>query len=214
MTAMNTAVLELLASRICHDLISPIGAIHNGIEFMQEMGPDAVDDALGLISHSSAQASSKLKLFRLVYGAGGADSSVKPEDVHAAFGAFIEADEKITQDWDPHADLGFGAALPAGYAKILAGTMMMAAECLPKGGQVSVTAGDQDNETLICARGDMVLLRDYYEEALSALLPVSDIDPRLVHPYVLGQLASHYGLRVAPTTQDDTMVCFSLKAAA
>ena len=52
-------LLELLSSRICHDLISPVGAIHNGLEFLEDMGPDALEDALELMKHSTKQATTK-----------------------------------------------------------------------------------------------------------------------------------------------------------
>ena len=69
----SASVIELLASRICHDLVSPVGAINNGVEFMEEMGDDAEQrkEALGLISHSASQASAKLMAFRIAYGSGG-----------------------------------------------------------------------------------------------------------------------------------------------
>ena len=54
---LNAAVLELLASRICHDLISPVGAVNNGVEFLEEMGADAGAEAIQLIAHSARQAS-------------------------------------------------------------------------------------------------------------------------------------------------------------
>ena len=192
--AVNTTILELLASRICHDLISPVGAIHNGIEFMEEMGEAGnCKEALSLIMHSAGQASARLQMFRLVYGLGGRDSHIKPEDAHKAFGNMIAADGRVTQEWDPHAELGFGEALPEGYAKILAGTLMLAAECLPKGGVVMVSGDSQSAATRVIARGTNAAPREYAEEALIHLLPVSDVDPRLVHPYVMGLLCKEYG---------------------
>ncbi|HRQ61461.1 MAG TPA: hypothetical protein PLO23_08135, partial [Alphaproteobacteria bacterium] len=94
-------VLELLASKICHDLISPVGAVANGVEFLEDMEIEGADDILGLINFSAKQGSAKLQAYRMAYGAGGADSSIKPEDVHKIFGSFIALDEKVKQDWDP-----------------------------------------------------------------------------------------------------------------
>ncbi len=56
---MDIAVLELLASRICHDLISPVGAVHNGVEFLEESGVTGGEDAIGLISHSAQMAAAQ-----------------------------------------------------------------------------------------------------------------------------------------------------------
>ncbi len=73
-------MLEVLASRVCHDLISPVGAVHN-VEFLQETGIEGGADAIALIAHSAQQAAAKLQIFRLAYGAGGRDPNIKPEDV-------------------------------------------------------------------------------------------------------------------------------------
>jgi len=68
---IDTDILELMASKVCHDLISPIGAVNNGIEFLTEMGPDAGEEVTDLIAFSASQASAKLKAFRMAYGVGG-----------------------------------------------------------------------------------------------------------------------------------------------
>jgi len=99
-------VLELLASKICHDLISPVGAVSNGVEILEELGADAGDDVTNLISFSATQASSKLKTMRMAYGLGGSDDSIKMEDVHQLFADYIEGEKRLSQNWDPYADLG------------------------------------------------------------------------------------------------------------
>ena len=64
------------------------------------------------------QASGKLQCYRMAYGAGGADTSIKPEDVHKIFSLMIESDGKVTQNWDPYAPIGPEDRPPA-FAKIL-----------------------------------------------------------------------------------------------
>lgn len=203
---MTPAILELLASRICHDLISPVGAVHNGVEFLQEMGADSGDEAIALIAHSAQQASAKLQAFRLAYGAGGRDPNIKPEDVHSTFANLITADGKVTQEWDPHASIGFDET-PFGYCKTLMGALMLAQECLPKGGKITVSAGTQNNETLITATGTGAAPRPQILQALDRSLPTEEMDPRLVHPYALSLLADHYGLTLdIRTTQTEEVV--------
>lgn len=206
------AVMELLASRICHDLISPVGAIHNGIEFMEEMGPDAMDDALGLIKHSASQSTAKLQAFRMAYGAGGHDANLKPEDVQKCFGELIAAEKKISQMWDPYGNLGpneDGKPFPSGYPKMLMGAMMMAQETLMKGGDIMVKAGE-GAQTVIIAMGDGATVRDSVEEALKGDINVDDLDPRLVHPYALGVLARGYGYTLSISKQSEGRVEFTL----
>lgn len=200
---LSPEILELLASRICHDLISPVGAVHNGVEFLQEMGAEAGGEAIDLIAHSAEMAAAKLQIFRLAYGAGGRDPSIKPEDVHAAFENMIQLDSKVEQDWDPHGDLGFDMR-PDGYIKLLTGALLLAHECLHKGGNLKVTAGPAPDTTHIIAEGTGAVLRDNIDRALACNIEVSALDPRLVHPYVMGIFGDHYNLslRVAETAAE------------
>lgn len=209
----DAAVLELLASRICHDLISPVGAINNGVEFLSEAGPDEQEDGLDLISHSAAAAAAKLQVFRIAYGAGGRDPNIKPEDVQRAFGAMVAADGKISQMWDPFGNLGPAKPHPQAFCKMLMVGLMLAAECLPKGGAVGARAGEE-NETLFIAEGTGATIRENVEEALAQKIPVADLDPRLVHPYSIGVLAEHYGYRISLKSREEGKITFSLRAPA
>lgn len=205
----DAAVLELLASRICHDLISPVGAINNGVEFLSEAGPDEQADGLDLISHSASAAAAKLQVFRIAYGAGGRDPNIKPEDVQRAFGAMVAADGKISQMWDPFGALGPDKPHPQAFCKMLMVGLMLAQECLPKGGSVAARAGEK-NETLFIAEGTGAIIRDHVEEALAQSIPVADLDPRLVHPYSIGVLAEHYGYTISLKDKQEGKIVFSL----
>lgn len=190
-TQIDPAILELLASRICHDLISPIGAINNGIEFLEDSGAEALDDALGLLSYSANLATAKLKAFRLAYGAGGADPNLSPREVHEAFEALISAEGKIAQDWDP-SQLQDALNMNPGYCKMLMATMMTAYECLPKGGTVSVTA-DSVSTTRVTASGTDAALRPNMAEALNRRIDTQELDPRLAHSFAVSLLSDRYG---------------------
>lgn len=206
----SASVIELLASRICHDLVSPVGAINNGVEFMEEMGddPEQRKEAVNLIAHSASQASAKLMAFRIAYGSGGRDSNVKPEDVQKAFSQLIAADGKISQTWDPYGNLG-PKPLPYAYCKMLMCALMLAAECLIKGGYVSVRPGEGD-QTLIIAEGDGVLLRDNVEAALNQNIATDDLDPRLVHPFAISVIGEHYGYSLQVKDKREDRITFSL----
>lgn len=209
MSDKTAEVIELLASRICHDIISPVGAVNNGVEFMQEMGPDSAEEALGLISYSAQQASAKLMAFRLAYGAGGGGTHIKPEDVQKAFSALVSAEGKISQCWDPYGNLG-PSPLPGGYCKMLMCAMMLAVECLPKGGSVLIKAGE-GNQSIITAEGLDAGVRDQVEDALAGSIDPSDLDPRLVHPYTISILAKHYGYHLEISEKSEGKVLFALQ---
>lgn len=206
---LDTTILELLASRICHDLISPVGAVHNGVEFLEEMGVEGGNEAIGLIAHSAQMATARLQAFRLAYGAGGRDPNIKPEDVHTTFEDLIKGDGKITQEWDPHGPLGFGDDRPVGLCKMLMGVLMLAQECLPKGGNITVGPGD-NNQAVITATGQDALVREQVDEALARTIEVDNLDPRLVHPYALSVLANHYRFEIRIAEKRADAVVYNL----
>jgi histidine phosphotransferase ChpT len=206
-----TTLLELLSSRICHDLVSPVGAINNGIEFMEDAAddPEAIKQASELISHSANSAAARLQVFRIAYGGGGRDGNIKPEDIQKAFGALIRIDGKIRQSWDPFGPLGIDAK-ERGFAKILMCGLVLAMECLPKGGTVFVDPG-KDNETLIKVEGTDATVRENVEAALARTLDAETLDPRLVHPYTMSFIAETYGYSVTLLNRDTGSIQWSIR---
>lgn len=74
---LDLRVMDLLASKIYHDLISPVSAINNGVELIEDdIGQSVMDDALKLIADSAAQSSRRLKLFRIAYGRAGSEENL------------------------------------------------------------------------------------------------------------------------------------------
>lgn len=193
---MKTAILELIASRICHDLISPTSAIQNGIEFAEEMGfEDAGAEAFELIAQSVKVASSRLQVFRIAYGMGGRDVGIKPEDIHEIFGNLLAADGKTTQNWDPFSPIGFDER-PEGYAKVLMSSLLLALECLPKGGEITINA-ISPSECEIQATGVSAFIRDNVVESLKHDIAIDDLDARTVHAYASSLLANEYGFTIS-----------------
>lgn len=200
---MDVKILEQLASRICHDLVSPVGAVNNGIEFLEDMGPEALDDALSLIKYSAGQASAKLQAFRYIYGAGGSDPQIKPESIYQAFENFISGDGKTTQNWDPHEPLG-QAGNPPGFCKLLMGSLLMAYEFLPKGGVISVTPGIT-GQTIVSAEGPDVSIKPGVTKALEGDI-TEELDTKLVHPLVLCMIAQNYNFTIQADISETGMI--------
>lgn len=206
-----TTLLELLSSRICHDLVSPVGAINNGIEFMEDAGDDkeSVAQATELISHSAQSAAARLQVFRIAYGGGGRDGNIKPEDIQKAFGALIRTDNKVRQSWDPFGPLGIDPK-EKGFAKLLMCALVLSMECLPKGGTVFVDKGDS-NETIFKAEGTDAVVRETVEAALKRTLDADTLDPRLVHPYTMSLIAETYGYTISLVSRDEGKIVWSLR---
>lgn len=209
---MNVHILELLASKICHDLISPIGAVNNGIEFLQDMGADALEDATDLISMSATQASAKLKAYRLVYGAGGADVTHKPSEVHDVMQEYLGEGSRVEQVWSadtltPLTDAQ--GVYPKGFCKILMGLLLLAVSCLPKGGTLDVQV-ESASEIVVSVTGADAGLRDGVGAALSVNADSSALHPHVIHAHVCALLADCYGYVLPLPAQSPDQVRFSL----
>jgi histidine phosphotransferase ChpT len=205
---IDSSVLELMASRICHDLISPVGAVNNGVEFLQEdMNGGDTSDAISLIAMSAESAAARLQVFRLAYGTGGRDSTVKPADVHRIFGDLLACEEKVTQEWDAHAIFA-DFDRPEGFCKLLLCGLMLGQEALPKGGVLRVSL--DNGVTTISGEGPDANIRPQVDSALSLKMDVSVIDPRMVHPYVIGVLAAQYGHSITISEQSEGRIAFKI----
>ena len=206
MPTIDLRILEILTSKVCHDLISPIGAVNNGVEFMQEMGVEDAGDAVDLIAFSAQQASAKLTAYRMAYGAGGADNSIKPEDVYNIIQDIVGAEDKIAQDWDKDAPIGLNQETferPTGFAKILICALLLAMDCLPKGGTLGVEA-EGDNDFTVIATGENAAFREGTHNALTLAVSSEVLEPKNVHSYVMGLLADQYGFTVSLDDADET----------
>lgn len=207
---IDIAFMELLASKVCHDLISPIGAVANGVEFMEEMGPDAGEEATNLIKFSALQATAKLQAYRMAYGAGGGDVSIKPEDVYNSFAKFIELDKKITQEWDPYGPLG-PEERAAGFSKMLMCALILCTECLPKGGVIKVEEAGS-NLTKFVASGPDAALKEPMAAALDHSMASDALEPRYVHAYMCGLMGQEYGFELNFDGHEGDNVTFLLKS--
>lgn len=209
MNNQQTALLgELIASKICHDLTSPVGAVANGVEILEEMGAD--NDVVSLIAFSAKQAGAKLKTLRMAYGLGGADESIKPELIHQTFGEFINGDERVTQEWDPYMNMGFQAQ--RGFPKLFMCCLILVAEALPKGGVVRVSA-QENNIILFTGEGENSSFGNDTLDALEHKTGVDDLGPKLVHPYIMKLFADKYGYEISVDENSDNFIFLRLKQA-
>ena len=129
----------LLCSRVCHDIISPVGAINNGIELLDEGGAD--EDAMNLIRISARNASARLQFARIAFGAAGsAGMQIDTGDAETVATAFMK-NEKPEFTWT-----GPRAFLPKNKVKLLLNLILVANAAIPRGGRLSVTLEDPETE--------------------------------------------------------------------
>src|SRR5258707_12016455 len=107
---------SLLCSRLCHDLMSPVGALNNGIELLaDETDPEMRDKCLELLADSARASANKLKFFRLAFGAaGGFGEEIDTHEAEAALEGLFGPERRIELGW-----AGSAGKLPKGAIKVL-----------------------------------------------------------------------------------------------
>ncbi len=189
LTAADLAAL--LCSRVCHDIISPVGAINNGLELLDEGGAD--EDAMRLIRQSAVNASAKLQFARIAFGAAGsAGMQIDTGDAENVARGFI-ANEKPDIEWT-----GARVLLPKNKVKLLLNLLLVANGGIPRGGRLKVEIvmeGEQPRFT-ITANGPMVRVPAKFLELHSTGKLEEPIDAHSVQPYYTLLLAREAGMEI------------------
>ncbi|MET1027604.1 MAG: histidine phosphotransferase family protein [Dongiaceae bacterium] len=189
---IDLRVLELAASKICHDLISPVGAVNNGLELMEDEQDSALQtEALALAQRSARRASILLQLYRSLFGNAGNQASFGPKE--AAQLAFESLQGgKVGLD----ADLGAVGNAPEGFGKLLLAAILVTAETLPRGGSVLalLEPGPTAPHLRLTASGAQITCSDEILKALTLQIPLADLSAQSVLAYFTALLARRLGL--------------------
>jgi histidine phosphotransferase ChpT len=189
----------LLCSRLCHDLISPVGAIINGLEVMEEdKNEETKTFALDLIKKSATQASAKLQFCRLAFGAAGsAGAQIELGDAEKAARGLLE-DGKTTLVWNlPR------ALVAKNRAKLLLNMLLVASGTIPRGG--TLTAEPMSEGYQVSARGLNARLGPATADLLAGS-PAEPVNAHAIQPVYTGILARDCGLAITARIQADTVV--------
>jgi histidine phosphotransferase ChpT len=193
----------LLCSRVCHDLISPVGAIVNGLEVLDDNPkPEDRDFALELIRKSAKTASARLQFCRLAFGAAGsAGAQIDLGDAQAMARGHIE-DGKTSISWNLPRIL-----LPKNRVKLLLNMLIIAQQTIPRGGTLTVDPIGE-GETMafrVIASGLNARLPQNIADLLSSTQPPA-ADAHAVQPYYTRLLAQACGLSVRLAPEGETIV--------
>jgi histidine phosphotransferase ChpT len=188
---IDLRVVELLAARLCHDLIGPISAIGNGVELLADEDPDFVKDAVALVGESAHKASRSLQFYRFAYGFSGSGLTGPAPHLLAAE---LFADTAIECDYRAEA-----RALPIDQQKLACAMLALAGEGLPRGGRLVVSAGAMGPEIEATGAGPGPLPE--IRAALALATPTAELTSRTVGGYFAGLLAEALGWRLAVADQ-------------
>lgn len=192
MTESEVDLASLLCSRLCHDLLSPVGAMNNGLELLaDEHDPEMKQRCMDLLAESAKSAADKLKFFRLAFGAaGGFGSEVDPAEAKAVIEPLVTASGRTTLEWSVPA-----AFMPKRAIKILLNLVLVANDALVRGGTLFVGSESRDgeHEIVIRANGPRIVMDEAIRNTLTGNLDASMVDSRNAAAWMARNLAVRGG---------------------
>lgn len=205
---MNTASVDLaamLCSRLCHDLLSPVGALSNGLELLaDEKDPEMRARCFELLEQSARISTDKLKFFRLAFGAaGGFGELVEIEEPKALVEALVADKPKIQVNWALAA-----AKLPKDAVKVLLNFSHIAIDALVRGGTLDIGAEMRDgaSEIVVRATGPKIAFDDTIGKALEGSLPARELSSRTAPAHMIYMLAKSAGGGLQYHRTDEALV--------
>jgi histidine phosphotransferase ChpT len=188
----STDLAALLCSRLCHDLLSPVGALSNGLELLRdERDPEMRHRCMELLEQSARISADKLKFFRLAYGAaGGFGETVPAEEPRQLVEALVGGNGRIALAWAVAGD-----TMPKAAVKVLLNLAAIGIDALPRGGELQVGAERRDSATEIAvlAAGARIAFDPAIGQALDGTLPLGELSGRTAPAHLIRLIAEEQG---------------------
>jgi histidine phosphotransferase ChpT len=198
---------SLLCSRLCHDLLSPVGALNNGIELLaDEQDPEMRARCLELLSESARASANKLKFFRLAFGAaGGFGDEVDTTEARAAIEGLFGGEGRVRLIWMVDEPLMSKSAL-----KVLLNLVLIAGDALVRGGNLTVGAERHGAglDIVVRAEGGRIVLDPELKKALLGETGEDALAPRAAAAWLVHCLVDDGGGKVQVADQDEAMLIF------
>lgn len=192
----------LLVSRVCHDLVSPVGAVVNGLEVLEdERDATMRADALKLVTSSAEQATARLQFARIAFGAAGsAGAELDLNEIGRTVQGLVKGG-KVEVDWQA-ASLNW----PKDWAKLLMNATLLASDSLPRGGHIKVeTSLDPATPGFtVRATGQNARILEEVEKAARGE-PVYPLDGRSIQAFLTYKLARTLNAGLTLTARDGTV---------
>lgn len=193
----------LLCSRVCHDIISPVGAVANGLELLDEDADEETREiAMGLIRSSTANASARLQFARIAFGAAGsAGADIDTGDAQAVAQGYFDNEKKTTLTWE-----GERALMAKNKVKFLLNLLLVALNAIPRGGEVvsrfEEPAGKTRFEVRATGKNARIppLLLDFLNGTFE-----EHMDAHAVQPLYTLKLAEAAGINVSVSIDGETV---------
>lgn len=201
----QTDLAALLCSRLCHDMLSPVGALSNGLELLaDETDAEMRERCIELLEQSAKISTDKLKFFRLAFGAaGGFGENVPVEEAQEVIGALASDAKRVEVNWALAE-----STLPKPAVKVMLNLAHIALDALVRGGTLDIGAEKRDGNIEIVARaaGPRIAFDETIGRALQGELSASDISSRTAAAHMIALVAGEMGGGLQYALSDDALV--------
>jgi histidine phosphotransferase ChpT len=198
---------SLLCSRLCHDLLSPVGALNNGIELLvDEHDPEMRARCLDLLGESARASANKLKFFRLAFGAaGGFADNVDTREARAAIEGLFSGEGRIELGWMVDEPTISKSAL-----KVLLNLVLLAGDALVRGGRLDVGAERFEGglDIVVRAEGARIVLDPELKQVLLGQTSEDSIAPRAAAAWLVHCLVNEGGGQLQVADGEEGVLLF------
>ena len=205
MTTDPLELASLLCSRLCHDMLSPVGALSNGLELLaEERDPEMRQRCFELLEQSARTSADKLKFFRLAFGAAGGFGDMVPlDESRAVIDALVSHNGRVQVNWALAGDV-----LPKPAVKVLLNLSLIGIEALVRGGTLDIGAELRDgtSEIVVRAAGPKIAFDQTVGRALQGQLAEGELSSRTAPAVMLHALAQSLGGGVQYALTGDALV--------
>ncbi len=209
MTIASIELASLLCSRLCHDLLSPVGALSNGLELLaDEKDPEMRQRCFELLEQSARTSADKLRFFRLAFGAGGGfGETIAMHEPRAVIDALVGSTGRIAVNWALASDM-----MPKPAVKVLLNLALIGIDALVRGGTLDIAAETRMTETglaseiVIRASGARIAFDPAVGQALDGVLPQDMLSSKTAPAYMIQQLAAELGGGLQSHVGTDTLI--------
>ncbi len=203
---------QLMCSRLCHDLITPVGAISTGLEIISESGDDIDPELLTLTAHSSQNAAQRLVYYRAAFGYTAISSLNSPQKLEQLLKEYLKT-YKINLQWqcDIESD---GLQVLQDHARILVNIVGLMTECAPYGGDFKISLSTLEDNNLLMSftlTGDLVNLKAENKKALLGEMQGEEVTPHSVQSYLTHTFVEREGAELSLETTSTEELSLSLK---
>ncbi len=200
-------LVQLLCSRLCHDLVGPAGAVNAGLELLDEAASslEGDDGAYALVGRSARQVTRRLAFFRMAFGLGAsAGGKISLAEIRDLSGGLL-ADGNVALDWSVQGQPEPDRTLPAPQAKLILNMVHLAMDSLPRGGLLTVKIADFPDglAAAVSAAGQGAGMKEDLIEAMSPGVAEDHLTARNIHGYFTSRLAENIGVDIEMTSEGD-----------